>query len=312
MGANRAAVGLALLAACATVACALLLDTSADQCANDGDCNARGGSFTGTQCVSGVCVAPSDGGLDAGADVDPKWGCLDQQPGPVRTDASVAHCDWYLHDFLSQAPVTEITARICPNAADPSCIGSVATLQPDDAGHVVYDLDLSGGPFDGYLAIDPVTPDGGIDGGDPYMPTRVWFAASPIVADLSDDWSLATAGTLTLLAQAYSLPAPDPTLGTTFLVAQDCQHNDTAGVQFVVDATSSNPPTQAFYFQGGAPSSTASETDSSGLIGFLNVPVGARKFSASLSQTKQPIGSVTLYSLAGTLSYAHVNPASAL
>lgn len=42
--------------------CSALVDTDADQCTVDTDCEARGTAFAGSRCVEGVCVAPGGSG----------------------------------------------------------------------------------------------------------------------------------------------------------------------------------------------------------------------------------------------------------
>src|SRR3954463_9335121 len=62
MKATRLALALVVMTASA---CSLLLESSASQCASDGDCYARGGDFATSICVSSRCVAAS---LEAGGD----------------------------------------------------------------------------------------------------------------------------------------------------------------------------------------------------------------------------------------------------
>jgi hypothetical protein len=182
---------------------------------------------------------------------------------------------------------------------------------PDASGHVVFDVDVSAGPFTGYIAIDPLGPDGGSLGdggpvGSAYMPTRVTYAGAPIFADYSDDYLLATYVDVSSFTFLYQLGPPDPHDGMAFVVMYDCQGNGLAGVKVAVDATLAT--TRSFYFLGNSPSTTAMATDSTGYAGFLNLPTGVRQFTATLAATGQPYATLTMYTLAGTLSYGPLAP----
>ncbi|HEY5956640.1 MAG TPA: hypothetical protein VIV60_08810, partial [Polyangiaceae bacterium] len=57
---NRGAkLALTLAAAWGAEACLVITDQNKDQCAVTADCLGKGNSFTGTQCVDGVCVGAS-------------------------------------------------------------------------------------------------------------------------------------------------------------------------------------------------------------------------------------------------------------
>jgi hypothetical protein len=327
-------------------ACSLLLTTSGNQCATDGDCAARGGAFAGSRCLDSVCVpatattdattasdsttdgtgasevsvadATSDGATDAGADGGLR--CLGHHPVPTPTVARATLTEWF-HGFLDPSqPFTNISVRLCPNANDPSCTGVAATKTPDATGHVTFDIDLSTGPFTGYLAIDPVVASGdagagdasadggGIDGGgsESIIPSRVYFAAVPIAGDTTDDWQLLTPSTFSTFTSLYSLAPFDPKYGATFLVTVDCDGASQAGLAGSVDSL--NASSYSFYFVMNQPSSTAMQTDSNGQIGFMNLPTGARTFNVTFAASRAAYSTITMYSLPNTISYANVGP----
>ena len=309
-----------------TMACSLLLKTSQDQCVTDGDCPGRGAEFAGSRCVEAVCVggsAPADAGpetdsVDAkpdagGPDANPALTCLGNHAAPKPTVAS-ATATWHFTDLLSAAAVTSIKIRLCPNASDPTCGSPAATMVPDATGHVAFALDLRNGAFNGYIAIDPIDADGGPastdpDGGrvdDEYVPTRFFYQGVPIFKEFTDEEPLFTYGTMRTFANLYKLEPPDPKLGLTFVFLQDCQNALLAGGTVDVDARDAK--TLSFYFFQNAPALSAKATDESGNVGFINVPTGARRFSAQIAATKQPFGSVTLFSLPDTISIAAIGP----
>jgi hypothetical protein len=323
-GARNKVVVVVLLGS--TMACSLLLKTSQDQCVTDGDCPGRGAEFAGSRCIESVCVgvsAPADAGPDTssvdatpdagGPDANLALACLGDHPAPKPTVAS-ATATWHFTDLLSSGSVTSIKIRLCPNASDPTCGSPAATTVPDATGHVTFDLDLSRGAFNGYIAIDPVLADGGQastdpDGGrldDEYVPTRFFYQGVPIFKEFIDEEPLFTYGTMKTFASLYKLEPPDPKLGITFVFLQDCQNAFLAGVTVDVDARDAK--TLSFYFFQNAPALAAKATDESGNVGFINVPTGARRFSAQIAASQQPFGSVTLFSFPDTISIAAIGP----
>jgi hypothetical protein len=285
------------------------------------DCLNRGSSFAGTTCVSGVCVAAAgdaavnesggvDASVDVAADAASSLSCVGNNPAP-KPKSTTATLDLLLQDFLQQTkPVTAVTVRACPNAADPQCTGGSLSVVPDATGHAKLKLDLTQGAFNGFIAIDPQqSADGGAQDGGPsdssaYMPARIYYASTPIAADFSDDWFLASFDTFTLFTNIYKLSPPDPSLGLAIVVAQDCNQQDLAGASVLVDSL--GPTSRQFYFVNDQPVTTATMTDSSGYVGFLNLPTGARRFTSSVGP--KTVGNLTMYALPGMLSLAHLGP----
>lgn len=292
-------------------ACSLLLDTQKVQCAVDGDCAARGGAFATARCVNAVCVS---GAADATTDADlidgGPLGCLGLRSAPQPTTAR-ATVRLRLHDFIIQSqPVRNVTVRMCPNAGDPLCKDVKGTARPDDSGVATFDADLSNGAFAGYFAIDNDLRDGGTtDGGladDEYIPSRIFYSNTAIAADIDDEWVLPTAGTLRSFTSLYQLEPQDPKLGTVFLFVQDCNAQPLPGLKVSVDQTTSS--SRAFYFVDNTPVVTATATDSTGYVGFLNLPTGARVLTGEMADTKQRFGSITLFSFPGILTFATLGP----
>lgn len=349
--------------ACALTACSLLLGTSGDQCASDGDCTARGGAFAGSRCVDTVCVAAPtvEGGADAhldargdvasessaadvGGDVVSPLACLGGRPAP--TIVTPATASWYLHDSLQpNVAVTSVVVTLCPSSADPFCSGPLGTKRPNSGGIVTFTLDLSAGPFTGYIRIDPYTPgtdagagdaaapeggtgdagrdgavadaghdaggasgDGGAGtvGGNAYLPARVSYAAEPIYGNFSDDWQLLTGDDVAAFASLYGVAPLSVSDGLTVLVTYDCQGNPLPGVRGAVDSTLSS--TSQFYFVNGAPTTTAMATDSSGYIGWTNLHPGARTYTATVVASGATLSTLTMYSYPGTISFGPMAP----
>ena len=62
--------------------------------------------------------------------------------------------------------------------------------------------------------------------------------------------------------------------------------------------------TVQYYLVGGLPTTAATETDSLGGGGAVNVPVGPLTITATLAGTSQTLGSLKIYIAPGTESYA--------
>ena len=240
--------------------------------------------------------------------VDPKLACLADHPRPSAAAVS-AKATWRFTDALIDTQtVKTIRVSLCPNPSDPTCAAPLATKVPDDTGRVTFDLDLSKGPFSGYLAVDPV----GVDGAPPdqsntYYPARFFFESLPIYKDFTDKYQLFTYGTLKTFTQLYGIPTPNPNLGLVLVWLVDCRDAYLAGGSIDLDAKVST--TQPFYFlQGNTPTLTSGQTDASGNAAFLDVPTGARVVTARVASTGQTLGSLTLYSLPGTVSLGPIGP----
>ena len=61
-----------------------------------------------------------------------------------------------------------------------------------------------------------------------------------------------------------------------------------------------------YYLAGGLPTTGASETDSLGGGGAVNVPVGPLTITATLAGTNKTLGSMKIYIVPGTETYAWV------
>lgn len=306
-------------------ACSLLIDVSGEQCTTDADCAARGASFAAARCVRSACTlddgveagpvpeagSPDVDAADASPPVDPRYLCLGKHPAPTPTKATAAYM-LTLTDLITQKALPGLRVKLCTNLTDPSCAVPAATTQTDDAGVARLTIDLSKGAFDGYVDVDPETADGGsavVDGGDTavYMPSRIYYTSIPIAADRTDDYQLLQFGTLNLFGSLFSAKA-DFTKGAAFIIAEDCSFTDSASISLTVDQADDGG-THAFYIKNDQPSTTATETDVSGIAGFVNLPTGNRSFTTELSTTKQKVGSVNGYVRPGTIMFAKIGPA---
>ena len=321
-------IGRVLVASFATAlgtACSLLIDVSGDQCTTDGDCVARGASFAAARCVRSACIVEgleagplaeagpdtdAAGASDAMPPIDPRYTCLDKNPAPVASKMTAAY-QVTLTDLLSQAGVPSLRVKICPNRTDPFCTVPSSTALTDSKGVAHLTIDISKGPFDGYVDVNPESADGGmpkVDGSDQnvYMPSRIYYTSIPIATDRVDDYQVMQYSTLLLFGSLFMTKA-DFTKGAAFLIAEDCAVQDSADRTFDVDQTTMGV-TQKFYIKNDQPSTTATMTDAAGIGGYVNLPTGARTFTSSLAGSNRKVGELSGYVRAATILLAKIGP----
>jgi hypothetical protein len=103
----------------------------------------------------------------------------------------------------------------------------------------------------------------------------------------------------------------DGGLGHVIVTIYDCQDHQAPGVTLTYDSRSSQ--TEWFYFQNGLPNQKATQTDSYGLAGALNVPVGSLAVRAFLPPPRGTdagaslyLGMTTVDVRAGSLTFAWI------
>ncbi|CAN5595081.1 hypothetical protein BH09MYX1_BH09MYX1_53480 [soil metagenome] len=295
----------ATFAASAVLACSIALQTSEEQCTVDGDCARRGAAFAGTRCVNRVCAVDGtkiDSGSDAVVDAtptDPIWGCLGNVvvPPVVKNKVKVTIP---FQELVQKTPVSDIQVRVCARL-DVGCNNPVSPLQtPAADGKITFDVDAT---FDGFAEVVPLTPDGGSPN---YVPSLVFFNPPPVDDHVYPTILLLSPETLNTVAIAAG-SSVDPKLGSIFYAALNCEGTPGEGVSATPDRTEST--TQGFYLIKGLPSLAASSTDTSGYGGIINTPLSFVKMSAVHFPTKRNIGTTTVLSRAGTITYVYLVPA---
>jgi hypothetical protein len=334
-------MGVAMAAAALGGACSLAFPASAVQCSHDSDCTARGGAFAGSVCVDSVCVAPtvtvhdsgvtqdsgrpdsrpSDGGhpTDAGHATDASragdardasdartmpdgsgavWSCVGSVKWPAATSAPLTVTQPY-QNIITMLPVPGVTVLPCARI-DPMCSTPLADAGvTNEAGLVSFGLSYG---YNGYLQST-------WDSGLPtlvYVNPPAYTAAPQIVAPL-----LALAP-MQQLVTAITTGTPggpatvNPSLGHIFIGVFDCAGNPAPGVQVSFDHTAAS--VVSTYFDNGLPSTTATETDSSGFFAAVNFPPGTVTTTITLASTKQVLGSTSTIVRAATITGVNVVP----
>jgi hypothetical protein len=320
----RRLVVASLAFAAALAACSLFVKLDAQQCSVDADCAARGAAFAGAVCVSQVCVAPAvesgggdaqteTGAPDAGGDgtVD-IWACLSQPHevlNPSHTIVVTITAFDALKPITTEGPqgsdlvpvaysaVPGATVLGC-NVFDPACASSVGSATTNDAGVATMPVT---GDFVGFFRLSAPS----------YLPAATY--PGQLLADASGE-SITTAmlgiNELQLLAAALGVTvdtAPDSGVGQAFFEAYDCFDHRASGVTFTLLADAGSGSTQ-FYTLNGAPSTSATETDTLGAGGAVNVPVGALSVQATIASTQRVIATINPIISSGGTTFAYVRP----
>jgi hypothetical protein len=267
----------------------------------------------GSLLLGGCHSSSVAGDVDAGsspadAAADP-WGCLDQ-PGEVPSTSPVAITFKIFDainaittagpnggsdfDVLSFVPLPGILLQAC-DPSSPSCQAAAApSATTDDAGEATLTVP---GDFSGFFELTGTT----------YFPTNVYLGQ--LLADAST--FAPPAGMLettqgVLIASSLDVPLEldaSAGVGLTFFQVYDCFDRHGLGVEFTLSADA-GPSTVQFYLQDNFPSRAATETDSLGTGGAINVPAGPMTVTATLSGTKRTIGSAKVVVLAGGATFA--------
>ena len=197
---------------------------------------------------------------------------------------------------LGYTPVSGITVVAC-NALDVLCSEPVtAAPVSDDAGGATV---VVPDDFAGFFQFT----------GPGYVPSKAYVGH--LLADASTFQApfpiLATSATLTL-AGALGVPMildPEAGVGHFFFQVYDCFDHLAPGVSFSL-AIDPGPDTLQWYLTTGIPSTTATQTDSRGAGGTLNVPAGAVLVTATLAATQTTIGTVNTVIDPGWATYGWV------
>jgi len=293
-----------------TAACSVLVESSREQCATDGDCQRRGGAFAQTLCSNSVCVhqCVTDGDCQrrGGAFArnlcsnsvcvpDLKWGCIGSvewpAPPPVPSPEKVK-VTLSLFNLLSEMVVGGATARVC-GKLDPTCDSPIQSdLASNADGVLTVQLDKF---FAGYLEITYLG-----------MVDTMYFFNPPVDSERVIPFvPLVPFDALEKFGDQLKMQ-PLPDRGTVIGLSYDCQGNGAEGVQLFSDV--GDDATTAFYMASGFPSLEATQTDKSGQGGIANVPTGPRLISGRRADTGEVFGTVSIQSRPIWITYTSMLP----
>jgi hypothetical protein len=262
--------------------------------------------------------------------------CLDStasEPAVAAADAEVRvrTCD-FITDCTTD--VTGLTAKLC-DKRDVGCNQPRLSGITDQNGELKFRVPTAGRGFDGYLRVDsglayctdtdafgkvagPVlcgltSPQCDLASPDErcyvtrFAPAMLFFNP-PIVRDVARPLPLQmfpSSGLPAVIAAAGI--QIDPTGGSFFLQALDCDGLPASGARF--ELSPHQNVVQPLYVDSGVVSSSATQTDSTGVGGFVGVPPGFVTVTGYNAEGVA-IGEIGLQAAASILTYGTLSPAS--
>lgn len=263
---------------------------------NDGQAGASqagsGGSAGGAGESSSAGQAGAPGG-QGGSVSDTAWSCVGFVPKPSSSSSTVT-VKLPLRDFFTGQPRAGVTVRtcgpldnVCANPTGPDAV-------TDGAGNATLTL-LSKAAFSmsfRLIASEEVAAS----------------AVYPHPTSLVDGVTLPVVRTIGRAALQSTVEAGgaiyDASRGTVIVDARDCLGAPGSGVSWT--ATTQAPDTVSFYVRSGAPSRTATETDASGVGGWMLLPAGFPAIAPT--RGGQALPERKIYVGADMITYAFVSP----
>ncbi len=267
------------------------------------------------QDTSEACQALSDGGgFNAAAnqitsvcenecEVYSDWTCVGHVSAPRAKSASSA-VTVRLLDLNSKAPVPNVTVKLC-NPTDGDCSKPTDTQPTDTNGSATVTAKAFGGVggsiSSGYIDLAS-------DAGSIYPQLFYWsFNISEPVATFGGILVQTPSDISTEVVKFVGDAGLDPARGIVIVTAYDCRNS--YGKDVVVTLSSADSATKLFYFVKGAPDTTATSTDESGIAVFLNVPTNV---PSSLTVTPNGLGrpssEIGFIVRPSTISYVYAPP----
>lgn len=228
------------------------------------------------------------------------WRCVSGSSEPIAPIGPTATARFRACDFISNCtiPVTGLSARLC-DKLDVGCNNPRVEGIVDSGG--LLEVDVPTGPrgFDGYLQVSTtlapcfdVDAFGNAANGflcqlapecDPTAPSPacnipvyfpvMWFFNPPLVADIDDPipLQLYPSAALPLILDAAGGEFA-PGTGSVFMTVTDCDGKPAPGV--ALEIAEYEDVADPLYFDSGVISNTATQTDASGVGGFIRIPPG--------------------------------------
>ncbi len=263
------------------------------------------------------------------------WRCLDTAAQLAAPSAPTATVRFHACDFISNCtlPVTGLRARLC-DKLDVGCNNPRLVDIRDTAGELVVEVPTGARGFDGYLEVstslarcydtevfgnaalgllcqlapgcDPMQPSAACD--VPTYSPVLWFFNPPVVSDIEEPIPLQlypSASLPTVVDAAGGTLAPGT--GSVFMTAIDCDGRPAPGV--TLDIAEYEDEVTPLYFDSGVISNTASETDSSGVGGFIRIPPGFVEITG-LNRADAPVAKVGVQANAAFVTYTVLVPSA--
>jgi hypothetical protein len=261
------------------------------------------------------------------------WRCIEQPAPPPVPIVETATVRFQACDFISNCtlPVTGLRARVCdkldvgcnnPRSADIVDTEGLLELQVPTGqfgfdGYVevsttlgrCYDTAVFGAAAEGLLCQLAPSCDLSAPGPECDVPTYapvMWFFNPPVVADIEQPISLQLypSASLPLVVDAAG-GSLAPGTGSVFMTAIDCDGQPAPGIS--LEIAEYEDEATALYFDSGVISNTVTETDASGVGGFIRIPPGFVEITG-LNRTATAIGEVGVQASANFATYTVLVP----
>jgi hypothetical protein len=228
------------------------------------------------------------------------WSCLESPAEALQPSSSTATVRFQACDFISNCtlPVEGLHARVC-DKLDVGCLSPREVDIVDDGGLVEFPVPTGARGFDGYLEVSTGLArcyDTGVFGAaatgvlcqfvpecDRAAPTDacnvpiyspvLWFFNPPVFADVETPipLQLYPSASLPLVLDAAG-GSIIPGTGSVFMTVIDCDGKPASGIS--LEIAEHADVADALYFDSGVLSNTATQTDASGVGGFIHIPPG--------------------------------------
>lgn len=265
------------------------------------------------------------------------WRCLEAPDQPPMPSSSTATVRFQACDFISgcTAPVTGLSARLC-DKLDVGCNSPRQVDIRDTEGQIEVDVPTASRGFDGYLEVstglapcfdtevfgdaalgllcqlapecDPAAPTQACD--VPIYSPVLWFFNPPVVADIDVPIPLQlypSASLPRVIDAAGGELAPET--GAVFMTAVDCDGQPAAGIS--LEIAEHEDEAVALYFDSGVISNTISETDATGVGGFIRIPPGFVEITGR-NRDNEPVAKVGVQASPTFVTYTVLAPTAAL
>jgi len=265
------------------------------------------------------------------------WRCLDEPTEPPAPRASSATVRFQACDFISgcTVPVTGLRARLC-DKLDVGCNSPRQVDIRDTGGQLEFDVPTGARGFDGYLEVstalarcydteifgnaalgllcqlapecDQTAPNAACD--VPIYSPVLWFFNPPVVADIEEaiPLQLYPSASLPLVVDAAGGQLV-PGTGSVFMTALDCDGQPAPGI--TLDIAEYEDEATPLYFDSGVISNTISETDSSGVGGFIRIPPGFVEITG-MNRENEPVAEVGVQANPTFVTYTVLAPTAPL
>jgi hypothetical protein len=245
----------------------------------------------GSPAANWDCLSRPPEEIDPSLQVTGTLLVIDPIPGSIAAGAVDGGSDL---DTVKWKGLAGVSVRDCA-LLDTKCSHPGQTLVTDDAGAAVFALT---GDFSGYFDMRRAD----------LLPATLYpgnlLAGSTLANFPTYDLNSEDIQQLAKLANVNAILDPDAGVGHLAVTIYDCVDHQAPGVSVAIDqmGTQGVP----FYFKGGLPSTEVTQTDSFGLAGAVNVPVGTRMAAATLASNGAKIGTITFDVRPGSLTFAWI------